>query len=168
MNFYNRITLIVLVLLLLSALSCDKEQSGETGFAIILIESGELILTDEHISEYIWDEHRIRLRPKGIERWESFVEFDRSQDPPVRKLGGLTNKEFVVTLNEDEMYRGHFSSMASSLMNPGVLIYDTMGLPQGEVWMRFVALDEAPKDDPRGHPEIKAHFRRQGKLRDTR
>jgi hypothetical protein len=159
--------LIVLVLLLCSFSSCGIEQRGEVGFAIILLESGERILTDEHIAAYMWNEHRILLTPKGIERWESFVEFDISQDPPIRKLGRLTTKEFVVTLNGDEMYRGHFSSMVSSVTNSGVLLYDTLGAPRGEVRMSFTRLEGGPEDDPREHPEIKSYFRKQGKLKDT-
>jgi hypothetical protein len=164
----SKIAFIVLALLVLSLSSCDSEQREEVGFAISLLESGELILTDEHVAAYVWDEHRILLTPKGIERWESFVEFDHSQDPPIRKLGRLTTKEFVVTLNGVQMYRGHFSSMVSSLMNSGVLLYDTLGVPRGEVRMSFTRLDGTLENDPRGRPEIEAYFRKQGKLKSVR
>jgi len=164
----SKIALIVLALLVFSLSSCDTEQREEVGFAISLLESGEFILTDEHIAAYIWDEHRILLTPKGIERWESFIKFDSSQHPPIRKLGRLTTKEFVVTLNGVQMYRGHFSSMVSSLMHRGVVLYDTLGLPRGEVRMSFTRLDGKPEDDPRGRPEIEEYFRKQGKLKDVR
>ena len=163
-----RIALIVFVLLVLSLSSCDTAQREEVGFAISLVESGEIILTDEHIAAYVWDEHRIILTPEGIERWESFVEFDNSQDPPIRKLGRLTMKEFIVALNGVPMYRGHFASMASSLMNPGVLLYDTLGIPRGEMRMSFTRLEGTPESDPRGRPEIEAYFRKQGKLKNAR
>ncbi len=133
-----------------------------------MLDSGEVVLTDEHIEAYVWDEHRIVLTPKGIERWQSFINFDNSQDPPIPKLGKLLMKEFVVTLNGVEMYRGHFWSMASSLMKPGVLLYDTLGWPRGEVRMSFTRLNGTPEEDPRARPEIEAYFRRQGKLKDGR
>jgi hypothetical protein len=159
--------LIVVPLVVLSLSSCDTETREGAGFAISLTESGERILADEHIAAYVWDEHRILLSPRGVERWESFVEFDKSQDPPIRKMGGLTTKEFVVTLNGVQMYRGHFSSMVSSLANSGVLLYDTLGVPPGEVWMTFTRLDGALEDDPRALPDIAAYFRKQGKLRES-
>lgn len=164
----SRIGLIVLAVLVLPLSSCDTGQHKGAGFAISLLESGEPILTDEHIAAYIWEEHRILLTPKGIERWESFVEFDKSHDPPIRKMGRLTTKEFVVTLNGVEMYHGHFSSMVSSLLMPGVLLYDTLGAPGGEVRMDLVRLDGAPENDPRARPEIEAYFRKQGKLKESR
>ena len=72
------------------------------------------------------------------------------------------------TRNGIPMYRGHFSSMVSSLANSGVLLYDTVGVPPGEVWMTFTRLDGAPDDDPRSLPDIAAYFRKQGKLRESR
>lgn len=162
------IALIVVPLVLISLSSCDNETREGAGFAISLTESGERILTDEHIATYVWDEHRILLSPRGVDRWQSFVDFDKSQDPPIRKMGRLTTKEFVVTLNGVEMYRGHFSSMVSSLANSGVLLYDTLGVPPVEVWMTFTRLDGAPEDDPRSLPDIAAYFRKQGKFRESR
>jgi hypothetical protein len=135
------------------------------GFAISLVESGEVILTDAHIATYEWDKHRIVLTPKGVQRWESFVKFDKSQDPAVRKLGELTRKEFAVTVQSVEMYTGYFWSMTSSLLRSGVLLYDTSGVTRGEVWVSFTRLDGEPEDDPRARPEIEAYLRKQGKLK---
>ena len=162
------IALIVIPLVVLSLSSCDTETHEGAGFAISLTESGERILTDEHIAAYVWDEHRILLSTKGVDRWQSFVDFDKSHDPPIRKMGRLTTKEFVVTLNGVQMYHGHCSSMVSSVANSGVLLYDTLGVPPGEIWMTFTRLDGAPEDDPRALPDIAAYFRKQGKLRESR
>jgi hypothetical protein len=129
-----------------------------------LVESGEVILTDDHIATYIWERHRIVLTPQGVDRWESFSKLDESKSPPIRKLGSLTSKEFVVRIGDVDLYRGHFSSMASSLMQSGVLLYDTMGVPQGEIWLGITRLDGVSKDDPRARPEIADYFRKQGKL----
>ena len=168
MNWFPRTALIVAALVAFLLSACDTKQSEGVGFAITLLESGEPILTDEHIAAYVWAEHRIILTPKGVERWESFIEFDKSQDPPIPKLGGLTMKEFVVTVNGVEMYRGHFWSMLSSHLKPGVLLYDTMGVTRGYVRMDFERLDGTSDDDPRARPEIAAYFRKQGKLKSDR
>ena len=162
----SRISLIAAMSLALSLSSCDADRSAEVGFSISMSDTGDIVLTDEHIATYVWEEHRILLTPKGVERWESFIPYDKSQEPPIPKLGGLTQKEFVVTLDGVEMYRGHFWSMTSSQLGPGVLLYDTLGMPRGEVRMGFSRLDETQQEDPRGRSEIQAHFRKQGKLRE--
>ncbi len=161
-----RIAVVAAALLAFSLASCGDEQASSAGFAISMTDSGERILTDEHVAIYRWDQHRILLSPKGIDRWESFVEFDRSQDPPIRKLGRLTMKQFALTIDGVEMYRGHFSSMLSSLLGSGVLLYDTIGLPAGELWLTFTPSNGELQADPRGRPEIKAYFMERGKLRD--
>jgi hypothetical protein len=89
-NRFPGTALILAALVAFLLLACGAKQPEGVGFAITLLESGESILTDEHIAEYVWDEHRIILTPKGIGRWESFIEFDKSQDPPKPRLGGLT------------------------------------------------------------------------------
>ncbi len=168
MRSMSEICLITATLLSISLSSCDADRHRPVGFAITLVESGERVLGDEHIAAYEWSDHRILLSPSGIDRWESFVEFDTTQTPPVRKLGRLTTKEFVVTLNGVEMYRGHFSSMVSSLKGSGVLLYDTLGVPRGEVWMEYSTLKGTPEKDPRARPEIEAYLRKQGKLLEGR
>jgi hypothetical protein len=145
--------------------SCGTRNSGESGFAVSLVETGEPILTDKDIATYVWKEHRIVLTPEGVDRWDSFAVIDSTQDPPVRKMGKLTGKEFVVTVDGVDMYRGHFSSMALSYMQPGVLLYDTIGAWHDELRLRFEQKDGEPKNDPRDRPEIAAHFRKVGKLK---
>ncbi len=147
-----------------SVSSSGAASPEEGGFAITLNESGEVILTDEHIASYDWDKHRIALTTKGIERWQSFVKFNDSFDPPIRQLSDLTTKEFTVMLDGAEMYRGHFTSFVSSLGLSGVTLYDTLGVPGNEVWMKFSRLDGKPAEDPRSRPEIEEYFRKQGKL----
>lgn len=163
MNLSGRDILIAVALSAFLLSSCGARNSG---FVISLVESGEVILTDDHIATYIWKKHGIILTPEGIDQWESLAKLDETRDPPIRKLGKLTSKEFVVTVGDVEMYRGHFSSMFSSLIQPGVLLYDTMGAPRGEIRLDFIRFDGAPKDDPRARPEIAAHFRKQGKLKE--
>jgi hypothetical protein len=138
------------------------------GFSISMHDTGEVVITDEHIATYVWEEHRILLTPKGVERWESFIPLDKSQEPPIRKLGRLTEKEFVVTLDGVEMYRGHFWSKVLSRFEPGLLLYDTLGVPRGELRLDLSRLGETQEDDPRARSEIHAYFRKQGKLRESR
>jgi hypothetical protein len=146
--------------------SCGANNSGEAGFKISLVGTGEVVLTDEHIAEYIWDKQIILLTPEGIERWDSYVRFDTSHNPPVRQLGFLASKEFVVMLGDAEMYRGHFSSFVSSVMYGGVTLYDTLGIPQGELWLRISHREGEARNDPRYRSEIAEHFRKLGRLKE--
>jgi hypothetical protein len=155
-----------LMLLLMWLFCCSMEQEKSAGFELSLAASGEVILKDVDIAAYIWGKHRIVLTPKGVERWQSFVPFDSSYDPPIPKMGGLFGKEFVIKLNGVEMYRGHFWSMCSSQLKPGVLIYETLGVIQDALWIEFERPHNKVEDDPRGRPEIQAYFRKQGKLKE--
>jgi hypothetical protein len=144
--------------------SCSVQKDSE-GFAITLAESGEVVLSDEHIAAYDVARHAIVLNASGIERWRSFTTFDHSFDPPIPKLSGLFGKEFVLTVGGKEMYRGFFWSMASSSLKTGVLIYDTLPPVNGELTVAFQRLGDDAVADPRNNETIVAYFQRQGKLR---
>jgi hypothetical protein len=159
------VRLIVLVgcLVVLLLLSCDNVKTNE-GLAILLVQSGEVILSDEHVAGYSLADHTIILTPKGVDRWKSFACYDHTQEPPIPKLGELSGKEFVMTVDGEEMYHGHFCSFAMSRIYPGVQIYDTL-IMTDRLTVRFQRIDNEPKVDPRGRPEIVAYFRAHGKLR---
>ena len=63
-----------------------EADSGSAGFAVSLVQSGEVILSDDHIAAYKPDSFRFVLSPRGIDRWDSFVPRDHSFDPPIPKL----------------------------------------------------------------------------------
>jgi len=155
-----------LMLLVVPLFCCGMGQDKSEGFKISLAASGEVILDDADIAAYVWGEHRILLTPKGVERWQSFVNFDSSYTPPMPRMGGLQGKRFVLTLNGAEMYGGHFWSMLSSQIKPGVVIYETLGVINDALWIKFERPHDRVESDPRGRPEIKAYFRRQGRLKE--
>lgn len=157
-------TMIAVIAALLTGLCACSTREAAPEFTILLAESGEVILSDEHVAEYDASHHAIFLTPEGIERWKSFIPFDDSFDPPIPKLGRLTGKEFVVRIGDEEMYRGYFWSMVMSSMRKGVLIYDTL-FPVDQLAVGFSPLGDEALDDPRGRPEIIGHFRDTGKLR---
>ena len=53
---------------------------------------------------------------------------DDSFDPPIRRLGEVYQKEFIVVVDGEEQYRGYFWSFVSSLMRDGVMLYDVLGV----------------------------------------
>ena len=160
-----RFAVVATVLTVFFVSSCAVEEVEER-FAISLVESGEVVLSEEHIAEYVLDTHTIVLTPGGLDRWKSFIKYDGSHEPPTPQLGGgLAGKEFVVTIAGKEMYRGHFWSMLMSSLGTGVQIYDTLIVVRGTLSVRIQRLENEPKEDPRGRREIVAYFREKDKLR---
>jgi hypothetical protein len=147
----------------------DGPPPGDEGLAIVLVDTGEILLTDAHLEAYDWDTHRLLLAPSGVDRWESFAVWDTTHTPPVRKLGALTGREFSLRIDGIEMYRGHCWSLAMSMMRSGVLLYDTIGAaPDRSLRLGFERLVDETAADPRGRPEIEACLRTRGKLRSGR
>lgn len=149
-------------------LACSPEgpAPGDEGLAIVLVDTGEVLLTDAHLEAYDWDTHRLHLAPSGVDRWESFAVWDSTRTPPVRKLGTLTGREFSLRIDGIEMYRGHCWSWAMSMLRSGVLLYDTIGTaPDGSLWLGFERLMDETAEDPRGRPEIETCLRARRKLR---
>ena len=157
-------TLMVIVSILIS---CSHPGRTNAGFGIYLVENGEIVLSDEHIKYYNKNTHEIELNEKGIKRWESYIPYDTSLDPPIPKLGGLYKKDFAVKLNGKEIYRGKFWSMASSMSYPGVVILDVLGILDNKIKIDFgyPSPFSGKGKDPRGSPEIINYFKKQGLLK---
>jgi hypothetical protein len=145
-----------------------RASEHRASFTISLAQTGDIILTDQDIAAYVAEGHRLVLTEEGREKWESHVERDSTQDPPIPKLGGLNGKEFILTVDGVEMYRGHFWSFAMSRMTPGVKIYDTLDAPQGELLIGYDALENEESQDPRDRAEIIKIFEKLGKLQNPR
>jgi hypothetical protein len=152
----------LIVLCTLAVGACGE--SGGEGFEISLVATGEVVLSDHHISAFEPHLQKLILSAEGVERWSSYIPRNSSGSPGI---GGLTGKEFVLSIDGVEMYRGHFSSWASSFLPSGVLIFDAMMPDTGELWITMAELGRQSTKDPRGRPEIADYFRRQGKLKDT-
>jgi len=156
---------IPLVLLALAfMLDCGVNRQPEEGFAISLAGSGEVILSDRHIAAYIPGGHRLRLSPEGIERWESFVRIEATENGPVRKLGPLTGRELVVTIRGRCVLRGRFGSRLQSTIGPGVRLLDTIGAPTGELWFQSEVLPGDSAGPSLDLAPLESYFRDRDKL----
>jgi hypothetical protein len=154
-------TSLVLVLML-SLHGPDAVARGT--FSITLAESGEVILSDQHIAAYDWNRHSLVLTDEGLRRWQSFVPYNDAFDPPIPLISELFGKEFVLTIGGSEMYRGRFWTMLSSLLVSGVKIYDTNVVPENRLSISFDRRDGEPEEDPRSRTQIQRYFMRHGKL----
>jgi len=105
--------------LLMSPAACAKSDGG---FGVYLADSGETVLSLEHIKAYHSLDYSLELTPQGIERWNSF-----QTSTTVPKLAqSLYNREFILKINGSEVCRGKFYSLVSSASYDGVVILDSI------------------------------------------
>lgn len=114
--------LLIAVMLPVAVLACSpNETTTEPGFGIYLVETGELIISNEDIASYNSSSYEIELNTEGIERWNSYI----TTTPPTL-ADSLFSKEFSLRINGMEIYRGTFWSWASSVYPYGVTITESL------------------------------------------
>lgn len=161
----RKVSLLFAVLLIL--LSCGLLSCGsEPGFGIYLVDTGELVLSENHIKAYHGDTHVIELNEAGIEKWNSYLEYET-----VSTLAdSLYSRDFVLKVEGETMYQGKFWSIASSVLCDGVKILDALFERDAEnntisIGYTHPGYDTAPEDDPRNRPEITEFFQSEGLLK---
>jgi hypothetical protein len=139
-------------------------------FGIYRVDTNDLLLSDQDMAAYIQATHKIELNASGIEKWNSYIPYDHSYNPPIPVLaGGLYQKDFAVRIDDQEYYRGKFWSVASSVNYAGVVILDVI-MPCDSVHDTIHIQYGYPaatssKGDPRNNQEIFDFFAKQGKLK---
>jgi tmRNA-binding protein len=148
---------------------CDSEvESYDIGeepcFGIYLVDSGELVLSEQHIKAYRrgmhfyvddTETHVIELNEEGIEKWNSFMTYES-----IPKLNEtLYKRDFVLKIEGEEIYRGKFHSMMSSMSYDGVVIMDALikldnDLNYIRIDYGYPSLGFATGEDPRNSPEV--------------
>jgi hypothetical protein len=99
--------------------ACAKSDGG---FGIYLIDSGEMVLSLEHIKAYHSLDCSLELNAEGIEKWNSF-----QTSTTVPKLSqSLYQRDFILKINNQEVCRGKFYSLVSSASYDGVVILDSI------------------------------------------
>ena len=110
---------LLILLLILSQPACAKSDGG---FGIYLADSGEQVLSLEHIKAYHSLDYSFELNANGIEHWNSF-----QTSTSVPKLAqSLFNREFIIKINGNEVCRGQFYSLVSSATHDGIVILDSI------------------------------------------
>ena len=117
-NFPFLIAAVLLSILL--SLSCQVAQ--EESFGIYLADTGELVLSEQHIKAFHSDDNKLELNEKGIEKWNSYHVYKSKPN-----LGDcLFSRDFVIKIEGEELCRGKFWSMASSMSYDGVVILEAL------------------------------------------
>jgi hypothetical protein len=121
----NKIMQLVLLALLvpifiISQGACNTNH--QVSFGIYLADTGDLVLSQEHIKAYYGIDHSMELNEKGIARWNSYHTYT---DIPKLKES-LYQKDFIIKTNDREICRGKFYSMLSSASYSGIAIIDAV------------------------------------------
>jgi hypothetical protein len=112
------LSIVALMLLVLPA-SCAESDGG---FGIYLADSGELVLSLEHIEAYHSLDSSLELNAGGIKRWNSYQTY--TAGPKLAQ--SLYRQEFILKTGEEEICRGIFDSMLSSYLYDGVVIRESV------------------------------------------
>lgn len=159
---------------------CDSQlESYDCGdgpcFGIYLVDSGELVLSEQHIKAYRremyfyvddTETHVIELNEEGISRWNSYMTYES-----IPKLNEtLYKKDFVLKIEGEEIYRGQFYSMVSSMSYDGVVIMDALVRLDNDnnairIDYGYPSPDFATGEDPRNIPEVIGFLEQSGLLR---
>ena len=155
--------LLITTLFLLTSLLLSCDGGEDVGFGIFLVDSGELVLSEQHIKVYHKNTHEIELNGKGIEKWNSYMTYEAI--PTLAE--GLFGEDFLIMIEGIEAYRGQFSSGASSTIPSGVMILDTLFKLDSKhntirIEIGFPPL--SPEEDPRNSSDVISFFEEQGLL----
>jgi hypothetical protein len=145
----------------------SKQPAGSV-LGIYLVDTGELVLSDQDMAAYLRDTHEIVLNESGIEKWNLYVIWGSSGGFPVPGTGGLYQKEFALRIDNREIYRGHFWSALSSMSCEGIVILDAL-LPCDGVHSTIQIENGYPgpspgTEDPRDNAELLNFFAARGLL----
>jgi len=133
------------------------------GFGIFLVDSGELVLSEQHIKVYHKDTHEIELNEDGIEKWNSYMTYTTIP----RLAETLCGEDFLIMVEGTEAYRGRFSSYVVSTIPPGVTIVDTLFKLDSEhntIRIRIEYPPFPPGEDPRNNSDVFSFLEEQGLL----
>ena len=161
----NAVILLIVMLFVAGSLACVGNDKAE--FGIYLADSGELVLSEEHIKAYYPDAHTIELNEEGIEKWNSYMTY-----PTIPRLDKcLFSRDFVLRIKGEDIYEGKFYSMVSSIGDPGIVIMDALfklDSTYNTIWIKtcYPGSFSENQDDPRNDPRIINFFEKKGLLKE--
>jgi len=117
-------TISILLLLLLPS-ACAKSDGS---FGIYLVDSDEIVLSQEHLKAYHSLDTSFELNAQGIEKWNSFHTYQA--EPKLAQ--SLYQRDFILKIDGNEVCRGKFYSMVSSASYNGVVIMDSIMKLEGD------------------------------------
>jgi uncharacterized membrane protein len=95
---------------------------GGKTLGLYLADTGERVLSQDDIKAYWSNSHSIELNFGGIARWNSYI----AGPGPLTLAHSLFSRDFILKLNDTEICRGKFYSLASSASFKGITIIDAL------------------------------------------
>jgi len=135
---------------------------------LYIIAGADTVFTGADFTHYDTASQELRLSVTGQKRCAGHAASETHDGREIPKLSGLTGKLFVLEVDGEVLAEGHFSSMASSCMHTGLVLWDTLIRP-GDETLRLtyhVIKDEPQRPDPRESNRFLDYFASRGKLVD--
>ncbi len=160
----------LLVFTLGFGLACGNANHDES-FGIYFADTGELVLSQEHIEAYYGTDHCLELNAGGIKQWNSLHTYTRAYTYSPEISWDLHGKEFSIKIEGHEIARGTFVCAVSSMMIEGGTIHDWPAPLDDEfntLWMHSTYIDgstETRYDNL--YEELNNYFDGKNMLRDT-
>lgn len=124
----NRYLIFVISFLLSICIICEKDTLTEINpnstLSIVLVETNETYFTDSDFEWYLPSSCEVALNNSGIKKWNSYIRYDSTFNPPIPKLGNHYQKEFVLKIDDIDIYHGIFTSDLSSTIFNSIVIKD--------------------------------------------
>ncbi len=114
--------IILSVILLPFTMSLSGCQAKQTGFGLILTDTGETLLTENDIEAYVDDENGFVLNESGIEKWNSHITY--AGQPEIKKT--LVSRQFIIKIDGEKICSGEFSTMFDSNMISKTVIFESV------------------------------------------
>jgi hypothetical protein len=149
-------TIIILAafLVLSTAILTSCNRARAQGLAILLTDTGQVLLTENDIKAYHSDTNALELNEKGIKAWNSHLDY---QDIP-RLAESLFLKNFTLKIEGREICRGKFWSYASSATFSGVVIFDALFKLDSDHNSLWIKSDFSNMLDPTTSSELNHFF----------
>ncbi len=126
-------------------------------FEISVPETGDILISEGDVISYDDITHTFKLTDDAVKRLESLN--------GTQGLGNLYQKEFIVKLNDKELYRGKFWSNLSSLTPSGVFMSDPMfAHVNNEIRISVFSFAEPQVKNILDNLDLSQYFEKQGKL----
>jgi hypothetical protein len=151
-------------------MACSRDNQ-ETSFGIYFADTGELVLSQEHIEAYYGTDHCLELNARGIKQWNSLHTYTRAYTYSPEISWDLHGREFIIKIDGQEIARGTFVSAPSSMMFEGVAIFDLLSPLDNKfntLWIHSTYIDgstETRYDNL--YEELNNYFDGKNMLRDT-
>jgi hypothetical protein len=145
------------------ATDVEYAEPSEPGFGIYLVDTGELVLSEQDIRSYNASTHEIELDLMGARKWNSYINV--TENIPTLADTILFAKDFVIKVNGEEIYRGKFWSMVSSQSYDGIVMLDALFTRDNEnskIWIESSYPASNSSNDSMNDPRITDFFEKEG------